>query len=191
MQLAGGIMLSLLVLGACTTGDNLALLDDAAAMHDAPAPVDAAPAADTASSPDAALSDAADCLPWPDPFDARLREALDDLHTVEHVLLERYAADGRYPDGSTGGTTPGTACCAQAGMTCALLDEDWIAWTGFGLAVPASRYFQWNYVSDGAGASVRATGDLDCNAITFDLELTCTSAGGEPVCVLHLPPCAE
>ena len=96
-----------------------------------------------------------------------------------------YKHDQSFPQGTVA-LTPGTACCAQAGRTCAPLAADWTdpTWVSMNFKMTDKPYrFQYSYASSSTTAyTAVAKGDLDCDPASGATTITSTGAvtNGEP-----------
>ena len=96
-----------------------------------------------------------------------------------------YKHDQSFPQGTVA-LTPGTACCSQAGRTCAPLAGDWTdpTWVAMNFKMTDKPYrFQYSYASSSTTAyTAVAKGDLDCDPASGATTITSTGAvtKGEP-----------
>jgi prepilin-type N-terminal cleavage/methylation domain-containing protein len=123
-------------------------------------------------------------------------EADLNLNAIEKAEGRSFAEDTHFVDQTSGGLTPGVACCAQAGKKCAVVQADWVgnaAWDALDFEMTKPFLFQYNYVAAGGGASftATATGDLDCDTVTVDYTLAGATVGGNPSYTLTKPARAD
>lgn len=110
----------------------------------------------------------------------RAQEAEDLLGYLAERVALTYLATGKLPPAA--GPTPRPSCCEQGG-TCAPDPSTWAApgWTALGFAIDDDYRYTYEYTPDpgGAAATLRATGDLDCDGVTSLYEVKLTFSLGQ------------
>ena len=109
----------------------------------------------------------------------RAREASSLLELLGDRIAAHAKANGRVPP-TAAGPTPQTPCCTQGG-TCTTDAATWSAagWRALEFSVDGTFRYAYEYIPDPSGrsATVRATGDLDCDGVLSRHELTLTVNG--------------
>ena len=122
-------------------------------------------------------------------------EADLSLNAIEKGAGAEFATNSAFPALSAA-FTPGTACCAQAGKKCAVVQADWVgpvgtptAWDELNFEMTKPFLFQYSYAAVGAGTGFTAIahGDLDCDTVFIDYTLTGTTVGGNPQYAITKP----
>ena len=122
-------------------------------------------------------------------------EAELNLNSIEKGAGAKFAEDAAFPN-ITAALTPATACCAQAGKKCAVVQTDWVgavgtptAWDELSFEMTKPFLFQYSYTPAGGGASFTAVarGDLDCDLTTVDYTLAGSTASGNPAYAITKP----
>jgi hypothetical protein len=101
------------------------------------------------------------------------READNLLDYLGDRVAATVAATGKVPP-APAGPTPPVACCDQGG-TCGPDAALWAApgWRALAFSIDGDFRYRYEYIPDPSGlsATVRATGDLDCNGTPALYEL--------------------
>jgi hypothetical protein len=106
----------------------------------------------------------------------RAQEAEDLVGVIGDRVAATVATTGKVPP-PPAGPSPQPTCCDQGG-TCAADIAAWSAqgWRELQFSIDGAYRYQYQYLPDPSGqsATVRATGDLDCNGrgSTYELILT-------------------
>ena len=106
----------------------------------------------------------------------RAREAEQLIGVIADKVEQRVAVTGRVP-GTAAPLTPQLACCEQGGK-CQPDAATWSApgWKELEFSIDDPYRYSYEYVPDqnGQGATVRAIGNLDCDAAlsTYELHLS-------------------
>lgn len=107
-------------------------------------------------------------------------EADDLLDYLADRVAESVARTGKVPP-TAAGPTPQPGCCEQGG-TCTPDDTTWAApgWRELRFSIDGDYRYTYQYVPDPSGlsATLRATGDLDCNGHASLYEVKLTVIGG-------------
>jgi hypothetical protein len=111
------------------------------------------------------------------------REAADLLDYLASRVEAQVAATGRVPP-TAAGPSPSPACCESGhGGVCAPDAATWAApgWRELGFSIDSPYRYQFSYAPDATGlsATLRATGDLDCNGTQAVYEVKLTVVGGK------------
>ena len=107
---------------------------------------------------------------------SRAREAENLLETIADKVEKVVAATGKVPP-TPAGPTPVPDCCQQGG-TCKPDPATWAAqgWRDLEFTIDGEYRYTYEYIPDpsGTSATVRATGDVDCDDErgTYELHLT-------------------
>ena len=109
----------------------------------------------------------------------RSREAENLLGALAERVATAVATTGKVPP-TAAGPTPQPSCCDQGG-TCKADPSAWKAkgWRELQFSVDGEHRYTYQYVPDPSGlsATLRATGDLDCDDETSLYELKLTVMG--------------
>jgi hypothetical protein len=112
---------------------------------------------------------------------ARAVEADDLLAYLADRVAAHVASTGRVPP-TAAGPTPQPACCDQGGA-CPADPSVWAAqgWRELGFSIDGEHRFAYQYAPEpsGLGATLRATGDVECAGEARTIELTLTVVGGK------------
>jgi hypothetical protein len=107
------------------------------------------------------------------------REAPDLVSVIADRVSLAVASTGKVPP-LPAGPTPVPSCCEQGG-TCAADPTIWQApgWRALQFSVDGAFRYTYQYLPDPSGlaATVRATGDLDCDGVQAIYELQLTAQG--------------
>lgn len=112
---------------------------------------------------------------------ARAREAEQLLTYLADRVEAAIAATGRVPE-APAGPTPAPGCCDRGG-TCEPDPARWSApgWRALGFSIDSEHRFAYAYVPDpgGRSATLRATGDQDCDGepALYELEIRIEPSG--------------
>jgi hypothetical protein len=111
----------------------------------------------------------------------RSREADALLSYVADRALALLGEDKRFPAGVIGYTPDPRACCA-AGSACAPSASLWDQplWRQLRVTIDAPHRFALSYQSSGTVATLRATGDVDCNGVFATYEIVLDSSTSPP-----------
>lgn len=104
----------------------------------------------------------------------RAREATSLLEVLGERITAHVKATGRVP-ATAAGPTPHPSCCTRGG-TCPPDAAMWTSpgWRALAFSVDGDFRYTYEYVPNPSGqsATVRATGDLDCDGVPSRYELT-------------------
>lgn len=110
---------------------------------------------------------------------AKRGEAELSLNAIEKGAGTYYVENNALFPATAATITPATRCCTAAGGKCPVVAADWVgtaaaptAWDQLNFEMTKPFLFQYTYTPSATGFTAIATGDLDCDATTFDYTLT-------------------
>ena len=112
----------------------------------------------------------------------RAAEADQLLGYLADRVAAHAQATGRVPP-TPAGPTPQPGCCERGGGVCAPDPALWTnpGWRELGFSIDGDHRFTYQYAPDPSGlsATVRATGELDCDGQPSEVEIKLTVVGGK------------